>query len=400
MASRVQSSIVCVDEQNFSTASSGITLSITTEGNLHVLGTHTKKGHGFKDVNVFPPKIIPGLKNIKAIACGYSHTCCLDEDGKVYMFGSNKNGELGVGKKKPILDCTHEPQKMDLPSIRQISCGIHHTVCLSEQGDVYSFGRCSYNLCDYPKKIESLKNVDFIECGGNFTICRTVKGDIYSWGGNKYGQLGNGTYNGESSPYHCYKWPKDIVDIKCGDSHTLVLTSSQEVYSCGNNNQFQIGRTTGGYTYSPILRKVDALSEILRIECGEYHSMCIDANYDLYVFGSNTYGQLGLGDSSYAQEITKHTLLSNIIDISKGGNHSFIKTSNNEIYAFGNNDNSQLGIKTEDEIQLIPIRVFEDNEDIWVSNTNKPKPKSARSILPRPSNEEDNSPPKKKQKTE
>ena len=62
-----------------------------------------------------------------------------------------------------------------------------------------------------------------------------------------------------------------------------------------------------------------------------------------------------------------HPLLSNIIDISNGGCH-----------------------------QITPIRVFEDNEDIWFSNINKLKQKSARSILPRPSNEDDNSPPKKK----
>ena len=74
----------------------------------------------------------------------------------------------------------------------------------------------------------------------------------------------------------------------------------------------------------------------------------------------------------------KHPSLSNIIDISKGGNLSFVKTSNNDIYAFGNNEYSQLGIKTENDIQITPIRVFEENEDIWKSNI-KSKAKSARS---------------------
>ena len=65
---------------------------------------------------------------------------------------------------------------------------------------------------------------------------------------------------------------------------------------------------------------------------------------------------------------------------SNGGYHTFVKTSNNEIYAFGYNEYSQLGIKTEDDNQLTPIRVFEDNEDIWFSNINKSKAKSARLI--------------------
>ena len=50
-----------------------------------------------------------------------------------------------------------------------------------------------------------------------------------------------------------------------------------------------------------------------------------------------------------------------------------------------------LGIETENIEQITPIRVF---ADIWFSSINKSKAKSARSILPRPSNEDDNSPPK------
>merc|ERR1711862_1052558 len=125
----------------------------------------------------------------------------------------------------------------------------------------------------------------------------------------------------------------------------------------------------------------------------------MDTNKDLYVFGFNYSGQLGLGDNNNRNKPIKHPSLSNIIDISNGGYHTFLKTSNNEIYAFGNNKYSQLGIKTEHDAQITPIRVFEDNEDVWFSNINKKKAKSARSILPRPSNEDDNSPPKKKQKT-
>ena len=111
-----------------------------------------------------------------------------------------------------------------------------------------------------------------------------------------------------------------------------------------------------------------------------YHSMCVDINNDLFVFGYNRCGQLGLGDTNDRNKPIKHPSLSNIIDISKGGSHSFVKTSNNEIYAFGKNYYSQLGIKTEDNKQLSPIRVFEDNEDIWCSINKPAKAKSARSI--------------------
>ena len=134
----------------------------------------------------------------------------------------------------------------------------------------------------------------------------------------------------------------------------------------------------GGETDSPTFQKLSGISEITRIECGYFHSICIDVNNDMYVFGFNRHGQLGLGDTIKRFSPTKHPSFSNIIDVSSSGYCTFVKTSSNEIYAFGRNDYSQLGIETEDEIQLTPIRIFEDNEDIWHSNIKRLRAKSAR----------------------
>ena len=282
-------------------------------------------------------------------------------------------------------------------------------MCVSVDGYLYSFGHNYFGQLGFgntttsyfPKRVESLENIDFIECGYKNSICKTLNNQIYCWGDNTYGQLGVGDILDsfiQNTPLVSTNWPNDIVDMKCGAYHTLVLTFNGDVYSCGINENGELGRETED-DLSFNLGKIDFESTITRLECGEYYSKCIDINHNLFVFGDNEYGQLGLGDTNNRNKPIKHPSLSNIIDISSGGNNSFVKTSNNEIYAFGYNEYSQLGIKTEDENQLTPIRVFEDNEDIWFSNINKSKAKSARSILPRPSNEEDNSPPKKVQKT-
>merc|ERR1711943_19480 len=98
----------------------------------------------------------------------------------------------------------------------------------------------------------------------------------------------------------------------------------------GGNSRFgQLGRETDN-NHSTSFQKIEKLSDIIRIECGDCHSLCIDTNNDLYVFGNNYHGQLGLGDTDNRYKPIKHPSLSNIIDISNGGLHSFIKTSNNE----------------------------------------------------------------------
>ena len=371
MALRSVSTIVCSDD---------FTVCINNEQNVVSFGRSDYGAHGHEEINVFPPKIISSLNHIISISVGDNHCVCLDNDGNVYTFGNNNDGQLGIGIDKD-LEYTSIPQKVNLPPCAQISCGLSNNVCLSESREVYSFGAFASSICYYPELIYPWKDVEFIECGGFHVFYKTLNNEIYCWGFNDYGQLGLENNTKQDAPILCSSLSnEDIVDIKCGDYFTLVLTLNGDVLSCGYNEEGQLGRETSD-KYSSSFAKIEDLPEITRIECGLYHSLCIDVYNDLYVFGENRFGQLGLGDTNNRYKPIKHPSLSNIIDVSKGGCHTFVKISNNEIYAFGNNEYSQLGIKTEHEDQLTPIRVFEDNEDIWYSNINKSKAKSARSIL-------------------
>ena len=184
-------------------------------------------------------------------------------------------------------------------------------MCLSENGEVYSFG---YNgngqlglgnnqyFCS-PQLIESLKDVEFIACGGFHTFCKTINNDIYSWGFNNYGQLGLVCTENKNTPILCSSLSnEDVIDIKCGDEHTLVLTSNGDVLSCGSNTDGQSGRETDLTSFQII----EDLSDIIKIECGDIHSICIDINNDLYFFGYNYFGQLGLGDTDNRNKPIKH----------------------------------------------------------------------------------------------
>ena len=374
----VDRAIACVGAQLWDSCPAfGFTLCISEDGRVYSFGYHTRKAHGQKHSAVCKPKIIPSLRNIISISCGYTHTVCLDTNGNVYAFGEKSQGQIPLGNNEPdrrIIKCIRKAQKMNLPPIKQISCGDIFTICLSENGELYSFG--NNRLVQYmneistyfPQKIESLKDIEFVQCGPTYIIFKTSNNDFYTWG-----------FHNQNTPVKREDWPKDIIDVKCGMHHFLVLTENKEVYSYGSNINGQLGRYAINF-YSPELKKI-SLSDIIRIECGNSHSMCLDSNNTLYVFGQNKYGQLGLGNRDDIKKPTKHTI-SDIIDFSCGGDHSFVKTSNNEIYAFGDNRFSQLGITTEEDYVVAPIRVLEDKGHIWCSNINKPaKAKSARSIV-------------------
>ena len=374
MAARVLSSIICVV---------GFTICISEEGKVFSFGKHTQGAHGHQELQVSHPTMISSICNVKFIACGVQHTVCLDINGSVFTFGKNNYGQLGIGMDS--LSDTFHPQKVNLPPVKQISCGLEFTVCLSEDGYLYSFGYNKYSQLghgntetyDIPQKIQTIENVDFVECGGEHSYCKTLENDIYGWGSNYEGQLGLDYTFLEDRPRLCKPFENNVVDIKCGYNHTLILTENQEVYSCGSNDSGQLGRYID-QRFASSFKKIENLSEIIRIECGYSHSLCID-NYDsLYVFGDNFYGQLGLGDTEPRSTPVKHPSLSNIIDISSKGFHAFTKTSNNEIYTFGRNKFLQLGIETDEDNELTPIRVFEDKTNLWHSNIKQSKAKSAR----------------------
>ena len=381
MATRVVSTIVCNDFRD-----NGCTLCISKDGRVYSCGKHDKGAHGHEEDLVNSPTVISSLLQITSVSCGVDHSLFLDIHGNVFSTGENDYGQLGVGKESSILEFTSIPQKLNIPTIKQISCGYDFSICLSENGILYSFGDNRYGQlgngkhenCNYPKQIESVSDIEFVECGGFHAICKSVNNQIFVWGDNENGQLGTGNVTPYDKPYLCLEWPNNVVDIKCGNFHTIVLTSNQQVFSCGCNEYDALGRNTE-LEHSPVLELIEELSEIVRIECGSDHSMCIDDYDRLFLFGNNDYGQLGLNDRMNRPIPIPHPILKEVMDISSYGNHSFVKTISNEIYAFGKAKSSQLGIEMDIKYQQTPIRVFKDEEDIWYSNIKKKsKAKSAR----------------------
>ena len=120
-----------------------------------------------------------------------------------------------------------------------------------------------------------MKGVEFIECGASYTFCKTFNNEIFCWGQNQFGQLGLGNNDNQNTPILCSSLlNEDVIDIKCGMYHTLVLTSNGDVLSCGRNTFSELGREcTEDFTDVSTFKKIEELSNIIRIECGNSHSL-------------------------------------------------------------------------------------------------------------------------------
>lgn len=387
MARVSTSTIICAEEKTYS---------ISSIGEVYIFGRHRITPDECEIIE--KPRKFEGLKNIYSIACFSEHTICLDNLAQVFTFGSNRHGQLGIGKDRATLSFTNEIQKVKIPPIRQISCGADFNVCVSQDGDVFVFGynedgqlgykeqpkieikkknfffSINSEINDapehtYPHKLESLKDIDFARCGKDFVICKSLNNEIFVWGFNREYQLGKETrHQFIAEPSKCSGWPDNVVDIKCGSKHTIVLTSNGEVFACGSYRD-GFGRQS--------LVKLSSLSDIIRIECGMNHALFIDMNNSLFIYGCNTYGQLGVCRSHSENPPIKHPTLDSVIDISSGGEHTFVKTSANEIFAFGNSTHCRLGFEKHYTDPLIN-QPFLDSDDIWATFKLQTNAKSAR----------------------
>lgn len=159
------------------------------------------------EVSFCARKKIKFLSNISSI-CTSVHTVCLDAGGNIYTFGSNSSGQLGRTWNFNTIICAiksffagkFSPYTVyNIPPIKQVSCGSNFTVCVTEDGHVYSFGsnkhgqlglgdnlRGEFNI--NPCRAEVLQEIDFVACGGLHTICKTFYGEIYVFGLNFHGQ--------------------------------------------------------------------------------------------------------------------------------------------------------------------------------------------------------------------
>lgn len=86
-----------------------------------------------------PPQrvVLPTTSPVIQIACGLHHTTCLTQSGDVYTFGSNQYGQLGTGDLLPH----YGPVQVKINAvITHIAAGSNHTVLLTTKGVVYTFG--------------------------------------------------------------------------------------------------------------------------------------------------------------------------------------------------------------------------------------------------------------------
>jgi len=292
---------------------------LTSTGALWGFGSNRGCNLGLRnDISqVDVPLRIKSLREIDIIQVsmaksGQGHSIALTQQGEVFAFGTSNSGALGIPGKKQI-----EPTPLQLTApglnqikIKQVAAGTKHTLLLTTTGKVYSFGEDVYGqlglgsrkgqdvdrrwvvrVVEDPQLLK-LNDVYSITAGEshNFACASTL---IYSWGANACGQLGLGRTEDAFSP--CVVSMDDVTSVACGANHTLLVAGKPDAYrvwSCGSNSHGQLGLSKDIRLVNlPTL--VSGIQRPVEVVAAADHSFCIDKLNYCWAFGNNDEGQLG-----------------------------------------------------------------------------------------------------------
>lgn len=292
-----------------------------------------------------------------SVTAGNAHTCGLTEEGEIYCWGSNKEGQLGIGSAD---DATH-PKPLRIlggPKFQSVDANGRHTCGLTASGVGYCWGFNEYGQLGNGTLVSTAAPVlvsgklifKSLSAGATHTCGITTAGAAYCWGGNWHGQLDMGTMDGEERYPCCHTSPVRVTgelsfsSIGAGGIHTCGLTTSGKAYCWGNTKNFgQLGTGDADLRDRPLPVPVAGGHKFVSISAG-LPSCGIIPSGVAYCWGGGPVPELGIKSS--VDRLDRPILLSSDItfeSIAPGAFFACGIASGGVLYCWGYNRYGQVG---------------------------------------------------------
>ncbi len=345
------------------------TLALKNDGTLWSWGSNFdgQLGYGIKTVPITEPYKVGNDNDWVGIAAGLTHAMALKSNGTLWAFGGNVAGQLGVGGGP------------DRPQVTQVgtdnnwimvSAGMYHTLALKSNGTLWTWGfngngelGLGDNIDRYvPTQVGSDKTWLVAISGGVHNLAVKTDGTLWSWGDNNSGQLGLGDYTSRNTPTRVgteAKWRT----LGSGIRHSLAIKNNGTLFTWGRNDANELG--LGDNTSRNLPTQVGTSNNWVSLSPGiGRHSAGFTNDGYLTVWGSNSTGQLGLGDLTNRSTPYAIRRDNQWMKVSAGYENAFLIRSDGVIFGWGLNATAQLGLGDQ-VIRSSPERIGTANN--WVN---------------------------------
>ncbi|KAM4795005.1 RCC1 and BTB domain-containing protein 1 [Rhinophrynus dorsalis] len=269
---------------------------------------------------------------------------------EVYVFGLNCSNCLGTGDNQSSMI----PRRLDVLCGKKIvglsyGSGPHVLVC-NEDGEVYSWGHNGYSQLGNGSTVQGTapiqicmellsKKVIQVACGSHHSVVLTSEGEVFSWGYNNCGQVGSGTTANQAVPRRVSTslQTKVVVTIAAGQTSSMAVTENGHVYGWGYNGTGQLGLGGTGNQLTPFRVSIPQSVCIVQIVFGYAHTLGLSDQGVLYAWGANTHGQLGIGNKSNQLSPVKVGTNERMVEIAAchSSHTSAAKSQSGQVYMWG-----------------------------------------------------------------
>lgn len=389
------------------------TVVLTATGNVLAFGenTHGQLGLRGRQPRRTPTLMhLPG--RVVAVSCGKEHTCVLLADGDVIACGTYRACGIGMGYGTrfcgPIriltnyitmgLNCgplhslamvlnrrtallrigcssIDELSRMESLAVRSgvrcVCSGIGFLVVVSDNNSVVTIGRGELGQLGIgdcmrpraPKEVTVSPTfstvalppntvVHHVQCGPDFVLLIDSSAEVYAWGNNDHCQLGL------PLSVSCVYTPVQvaglighhIVQVACGETFSLALDASGEVFAQGEYRLCGMGEAQRSNTHVEAPSRIPALQDIVAIAAGRRHAIAMNSTCTIFAWGEGVLGACSTHEalSSVSYTPVRVAISQNICKIGCGPSNSFVINDEGELWVWGTNTYGECGVASED----------------------------------------------------
>lgn len=300
-------------------------------------------------------------KNILKIAAGKLHVLVLCENNELYSWGVNDDCALGrEGDEWTPIQVEISQRVVD------ICCGASYSALLTDRGQVFACGtfKSTSGVFGFDStkqfqlkftRIKTLRHIHGIYAGENHILFIDKDNGLWSIGANEQGQLGR--VHRARLPRRCLepfqvasRSRRDVnhsfVRAAGGGSHTIAINTSGECFAWGSNFNGQLG--VGDTLYAEEKRPV-ALVGVRDVACGAFHTLFLRGD-EVFACGDNTLSQVGIEGLKIVE--TPLSIVRGVNRIAAGCDFNIVEKGN-RLYGWGSNMSGELGV---DEIEQDEVK--------------------------------------------
>lgn len=349
----------CVEPASGTTGTTGASSTSTTDPTLGSASTDTSaaSSEASETTSTVPPCDGNGCGWTR-VESGPLHTCALDGNGAVWCWGVGAAGELGIGSNATFRDCPAAPAG-DLVDQRALAVG-GHTCSLGPEG-LHCWGPNGDRQVDWtmgqgqfldPHPIDLEGEMASSLGVGDAQTCVGIDSRLFCWGDG-------------ATDVEVLNLPAPAVSVEIGDDHTCGLLEDDSLWCLGSDLQGQLGGGGGDQSGAPVTPNLNGQAALI-LAVGARHTCAItdgdgpDAR-DVKCWGDNRALQAGgvvENQIETPRDVSGNLVSGAWVDVAAGEVHSCAINADGDVWCWGTNSYGQVDPHADElEQQLTAARI-------------------------------------------